>query len=69
MTETALALSSQGSVQWRKTCLQLVMTHSGQGWDVGTQGAGGWVGGSVPEEVVRKGVLEEEPWSYNLEDA
>lgn len=44
------------------------MTHSRQGWDVGTQGAGGW-GGSVPEEVVRKGFLEEEPWSYKLEDA
>lgn len=28
-----------------------------------------WVGGSVPEEVVRKGFLEEEPWSYKLEDA
>lgn len=28
-----------------------------------------WVGVSVPEEVVRKGFLEEEPWSYKLEDA
>ena len=35
------------------------------------QEAGGGVrgrGGSVPEEVVRKGFLEE-LWSYNLEDA
>ena len=60
------------------------MNFSRQGWDVRPGswwrgagagwgpphggGGGGGGGGSVPEEVVRKGFLEE-LWSYNLEDA
>lgn len=37
--------------------LSPVMTHSGQGWNVGPQGAGGK--GRRLEEVVREGFLEE----------
>ena len=46
------------------------MTFSGQSWDVrpGSWWRGRWGGVAVPEEVVRKGFLEE-LWSYNLEDA